>query len=279
MLGKLLKHEFRATGRTMLPVLGVLTALVALANLVVRFGDQIISRYRLAAVLFALIVAAAVFGVIAAEVMAIVVMVQRFYKNLLGDEGYLMHTLPVSVHGLIWSKLIVSLVWIFATNLVIFLLGTLSVVNLGDLSVGQIMTGFPSAEEIREAMAKLGINRMDLWLLILEAILIVLCSGLITCLHFYAAMSLGHMFTQNKILMSIVFFVGINFLFSAMGGILGTVSIQFNADRFFMESSTVLDGLRQMRMMMNSMLGYSLVQGLILYIATALGLQKGLNLA
>ena len=54
MLGKLLKHEFRATGRTMLPVLGVLTALVALANLVVRFGDQIISRYRLAAVLFAL---------------------------------------------------------------------------------------------------------------------------------------------------------------------------------------------------------------------------------
>ena len=39
MLGKLLKHEFRATGRTMLPVLGVLTLLVLLANISVRLLD------------------------------------------------------------------------------------------------------------------------------------------------------------------------------------------------------------------------------------------------
>ena len=278
MLGKLLKHEFRATGRTMLPVLGVLAALVLVTNLFVRFGDQLISRYQLAAVLFALIVAAAVFGVIAAEVMAIVVMVQRFYKNLLGDEGYLMHTLPVNVHELVWSKLIVSLVWILATNLVIFLLGLASVVNLADLSVGQIMAGFPSAEDIRQAMAELGITRMDLWLLILEVILMVLCGGLITCLHFYAAMSLGHIFTQNKVLMSVVFFIGINFLFNTLSGILGTVSIQLNAESF-MEFTTALDGLRQMQAVLGSVLGYSLVQGTILYIATTLGLQKGLNLA
>ena len=278
MLGKLLKHEFRATGRTMLPVLGVLAALVLVTNLFVRFGDQLISRYQLAAVLFALIVAAAVIGVIAAEVMAIVVMVQRFYKNLLGDEGYLMHTLPVNVHELVWSKLIVSLVWILATNLVIFLLGLASVVNLADLSVGQIMAGFPSVEEIRRAMAELGITRMDLWLLILEVILMVLCGGLITCLHFYAAMSLGHIFTQNKVLMSVVFFIGINFLFNALSGILGTVSIQLNAESF-MEFTTALDGLRQMQAVLGSVLGYSLVQGTILYIATTLGLQKGLNLA
>ena len=278
MLGKLLKHEFRATGRTMLPVLAVLSAVVLVTNLFVRFGDQLISRYRLAAVLFALIVAAAVIGVIAAEVMAIVVMVQRFYKNLLGDEGYLMHTLPVNVHELVWSKLIVSLVWILATNLVIFLLGLASVVNLADLSVGQIMAGFPSVEEIRRAMAELGITRMDLWLLILEVILMVLCGGLITCLHFYAAMSLGHIFTQNKVLMSVVFFIGINFLFNALSGILGTVSIQLNAESF-MEFTTALDGLRQMQAVLGSVLGYSLVQGTILYIATTLGLQKGLNLA
>ena len=93
MLGKLLKHEFRATGRTMLPVLGVLTALVALANLVVRFGDQIISRYRLAAVLFALIVAAAVFGVIAAEVMAIFRISIRF-SNILNSSEMIRFDIP-----------------------------------------------------------------------------------------------------------------------------------------------------------------------------------------
>ena len=278
MLGKLLKHEFRATGRTMLPVLGVLAALVLVTNLFVRFGDQLISRYQLAAVLFALIVAAAVIGVIAAEVMAIVVMVQRFYKNLLGDEGYLMHTLPVNVHELVWSKLIVSLVWILATNLVIFLLGLASVVNLADLSVGQIMAGFPSVEEIRRAMEEFGIRMSDLWVLGGEMLLIILCGSLITCLHFYAAMSLGHMFTQNKVLMSVVFFIGINFLFNTLSGILGTVSIQLNAESF-MEFTTALDGLRQMQAVLGSALGYSLLQGLILYIATTMSLQKGLNLA
>ena len=40
MLGKLLKYEFRATGRSMLPVLGVLTLLVLLANISVRLLDR-----------------------------------------------------------------------------------------------------------------------------------------------------------------------------------------------------------------------------------------------
>ena len=40
MLGKLLKYEFRATGRSMLPALGVLTLLVLLANFSVRMLDR-----------------------------------------------------------------------------------------------------------------------------------------------------------------------------------------------------------------------------------------------
>ena len=72
--------------------------------------------------------------------------------------------------------------------------------------------------------------------------------------------------------------IGINFLFNTLSGILGTVSIQLNAESF-MEFTTALDGLRQMQAVLGSVLGYSLVQGTILYIATTLGLQKGLNLA
>ena len=48
-------------------------------------------------------------------------MLQRFYKNLLGDEGYIMFTLPASVHQHVWSKLIVSAVWFIATGVVVFL--------------------------------------------------------------------------------------------------------------------------------------------------------------
>lgn len=38
-------------------------------------------------------------------------MVVRFRNNLMTDEGYLMFTLPVSVHQLLWSKLLVSMLW------------------------------------------------------------------------------------------------------------------------------------------------------------------------
>lgn len=280
MLGKLLKHEFRATGRTMLPVLAVMTALVLLANLSVRFGDALISRYQLAAVLFGLIVAAAIIAVIVAEVMTLVVMVLRFYRNLLGNEGYLMHTLPVSVHGLVWSKLIASLVWILVTNLVVFLLGGLSAMNLAHLSIGQLLEGFPSWDEVSRALAKMGVNGGELWLLALEMLLSILVAGLVSCLHFYAAMSLGHMFARDKVVLSVVFFLGFSFLFSTLGGIVGSTGIRY-ADVFFPHPGPedVTELLRLMRGVFSAALGWSLIQGAILYVATALGLRKGLNLA
>ena len=57
----------------------------------------------------------------AAFVMCIIVTIQRFYKNLLGSEGYLMFTLPVSTTANILSKAITAFIWIIATSLVTLL--------------------------------------------------------------------------------------------------------------------------------------------------------------
>ena len=48
-------------------------------------------------------------------------MLQRFYQNLLGTRGYIMFTLPASVHQQVWSKLIVSAVWFIATGVAVIL--------------------------------------------------------------------------------------------------------------------------------------------------------------
>ena len=56
--------------------------------------------------------------IVAVGIAAFVLMINRFYKNLLQDEGYVMMTLPVCVHQQIWSKLIVSTVWFAATVVV-----------------------------------------------------------------------------------------------------------------------------------------------------------------
>ena len=95
MLGKLLKHEFRATGRIMLPLMGALLALALMANLSIRGMTSSLSDIPALRILFILILIFFGMGIVAVGVMALVVMVSRFYRNLLKSEGYLMFTLPV----------------------------------------------------------------------------------------------------------------------------------------------------------------------------------------
>lgn len=283
MLGKLLKHEFTATGRIMLPVLGALTAAVLLANMVLRFGDALAERFHLILALFVLVTALAVIAVIAAEIMSIIIMVHRFYKNLLGQEGYLMHTLPVNVHQLVWSKLIVSAVWILVTNVVIILLGLLSLTVIGRLNLGEIFRAFPSWRQIVAALGYYGVSEGSVMAIVVESVLLIFLSIFSTCLHFYAAMALGHMFSNNKVLMSVVFFIGINVVFSILSSVL-MVGLQFGlpGSPFSMamnQSGTPQELLNYMNTVYGSALILQLAQVVLMYVATVLGLKKKLNLA
>ena len=127
MLGKLLKQEFRATGRIMLPVFGALLILGVLANFSFRLLDSNLSDNRILRFFAVMVLSLFALGMFAAMFVTLWLMISRFYRNLLKDEGYLMHTLPVSVHGLVWSKLIASLVWFILTGLVIALILSLTV--------------------------------------------------------------------------------------------------------------------------------------------------------
>ena len=276
MLNKLLKHEFRATGRTMLPIYGAVVVLAILANFSIRMLDRSVNT--LLTIFFGLIVAAFVIGIIAAAIMTLVLMIKRFYTNYLKDEGYLMHTLPVSVHELVWSKMIVSVVWFAATFVVIGLVVLLTVLIQTGTSLAQFFAGFPSWAELKAMMAEVGIRSGDLWTIGLEALLAVIVSGLFTCLHFYAAMSLGHMFSKDKILLSIVFFVAISFVLSMATTGYGSVRfIRFEANPADLEN--VREALRFAKSILGEMLLVELVQSAVLYAATVLGLKRGLNLA
>ena len=103
MLTKLLKYEFKATART---YGGIYLALLAAAGLIgfsLR-GDRVAAQshvFEIGVTIYSLLVMALV-------IVTIVTVIQRFTKNLLGREGYLMHTLPVTEAQLVGSKLISS---------------------------------------------------------------------------------------------------------------------------------------------------------------------------
>lgn len=276
MLSKLLKHEFRATGRVMLPVLGVLLFISVLFNLSVRFysaGSSVLLN-----LLFALVVFAFVAGIIAAEIIALVLMITRFYRNLLGEEGYLMHTLPANVHELVWSKIIVSFVWFFVTNLLIILIGVGTALFLSGSNLAEIFADFPGWDEIRAALQEVGLAPRHFIGLGLEYLLLILIGGVAACLHFYAAMALGHTVANHKGLFSVLFFIGISMAFSILSTMVGASSVDA-LEKLFSNMETAVQTVRSVQKLFAAVAGWELLQAALLYVATVLGLKKWLNLA
>ena len=276
MLSKLLKQEFRATGRIMLPVLGALLVLSVLGNFSIRMMDQNVTNNAVLRFLFVFLTIVFVLAMFAAMMMTLLLMITRFYRNLLKDEGYLMHTLPVSVHGLVWSKLIVSLVWFVVTGLVVTAILFLTGLIQSGTNLGELMLEFPSWAEIREAMAEAGFRGSDITVFLLELLALVLVGFFASCLHFYAAMAMGHMFNKDKILLSIVFFVAISFALSLMTSLLG---FRMSGLELYVEEFDAGQVLGFMNRLLRFSLAVELIQGALLYFATTLSLRRGLNLA
>ena len=114
MLIKLLKYEFRAAFRELIPLY---IALLGIAVLLRPFY-----LYNLSGSLTGITALVYAALIVAVMVMSCLTIIQRFSKTMLGAEGYLMHTLPVSATVHIFSKLITAMVIVGAG----FLVGTVS---------------------------------------------------------------------------------------------------------------------------------------------------------
>ena len=210
MLGKLIKHEFRATGRLMAPLFG---ALVLLA-LVVRANDLVFQHVESYSaflnILNTLLIIAYVLALFGVMVFSTVLMIKRFHQNFLTDEGYLMFTLPTSVHSLLWSKLITAALFFIFT----FLAEALSVAIVvwrGGLA-REMFTGF--ADLFRAMDSYYMANGLAF---ALEMLALLFVSLLVTCLLFYAPMSIGYSFANHKGLLSVVFYFVIQAVLQIFG--------------------------------------------------------------
>ena len=210
MLGKLIKHEFRATGRLMAPLFG---ALVLLA-LVVRANDLVFQHVESYSaflnILNTLLIIAYVLALFGVMVFSTVLMIKRFHQNFLTDEGYLMFTLPTSVHSLLWSKLITAALFFIFT----FLAEALSVAIVvwrGGLA-REMFTGF--ADLFRAMDSYYMANGLAF---ALEMLALLFVSLLVTCLLFYAPMSIVYSFANHKGLLSVVFYFVIQAVLQIFG--------------------------------------------------------------
>lgn len=220
MLSKLMKHELRATGRIMLPLFLLVIVSSALANISTRFFME--SDHDFLNLLGILLLTVFVLAIMAMCVMAFVLMIQRFYKSLLQDEGYVMMTLPVSVHQHVWSKLLTSLLWYIGAAAV----SALAIVILVfDIDFVKQITRFFG--DLVEMLPKLDMDALHIVVFAFEMLLFLLVGAAASCLLFYAALSIGHSFPNHKLLLSVAFYFGIQFgmqfVFGALTLLLSTL--------------------------------------------------------
>ena len=122
MLRKMMKYEFSATARIFLPVYAALLAMSAITMLL--YSGRVSAAPRIIA---ALVITALFTAVI---VITVVMTLSRFWTNLLGREGYLMHVLPVRSWRLVLAKLLTMSVWTVASVMVVVYLLSLPVSGL-----------------------------------------------------------------------------------------------------------------------------------------------------
>lgn len=209
MLKKLMKHEFRATRRFFLPayvifaVLLVVERLSLLAMPAVEKSDGILGA--MVGVTMTLITAITVIGLIVLMAAPVIYNIIRFYRNMLGDEGYLTFTLPVSTGQLIGSKLLTAVVWEILTGIVVILCGG---AFLATLDVQSTREFFEMAGKVwNEVWCAVGGWTIVLVVVILFAMFSQLFVQMLTL---YTSMSIGQCAGKHRLLASAGCYVGIN---------------------------------------------------------------------
>ena len=196
MLGKLLKYDFRSMGKQFAFIWPAALVMALLNRFTIGSLDSSdVTRELFSGV--AMLVYVAI--LIALFVIALIFIIQRFYLGLLGDEGYLMFTLPVRPWQLIASKAICALV----ASTVSIIVALCSILLLVPGAMSELLGIFP------EFFAALGREGGQGALLLTELLLAALVGGLAGFLQMYLAMAVGHLFGKNRIALSVVAYIAI----------------------------------------------------------------------
>ncbi|MCR5688047.1 MAG: hypothetical protein K6G58_08505 [Lachnospiraceae bacterium] len=202
MLGKLFKHDMIATWKVAvsidlaLIVLGILTGFVlhALPHVEESFGMGL---------MFVSFIGLFYIGVIAANIVTIIYMVMRYYRNLYTAEGYLTFTLPVKTDMIIHSKVLTGALWMFLSYLCTF-------ISLGFAGLGFLSSIDVPKEEIldavREVFSFLGV--IDPGFMALFA-MIALVTPFAAVLCMYFCVSIGQLWQGHKVLGTVLCVIGL----------------------------------------------------------------------
>lgn len=205
MFGKLLKYEFKSIGKWYFALNAAVIAIAAILSFTIKqftqqadnagvFGTAIDKMLPLT---LSLTFGALITGSLLSTLLIII---NRFSKNIFGREGYLTLTLPVTSHQIILSKLVASFICsLFNLIILIFGIAILIVPMVDFKDVVETLSKVIKAEYILDNA------------FILSYLLV---SSLASILLLYFAISIGQLFSNRRGLMAFIAYFALMILFS-----------------------------------------------------------------
>ena len=214
MLLKLLKYDFRAMWKSFSLIWGAALALSLVHGVV--YSLRPMPFYSSGVTVMSIVSAVLSITLTAMFVIVLVFIIRRFEKGLLGDEGYLMHTLPVRPWQLVLSKLICALAVIIISVAVSFLVLILMIpVDWYEILYLPYLWDF----------LRWTLSHPDLLAYLAELCLVVLSCLVLGISILYLSMAIGHLFHRRRTLMGVAAFIGLYILINIYSAWVADIAI------------------------------------------------------
>ncbi|HJC57526.1 MAG TPA: hypothetical protein H9700_09195 [Candidatus Eisenbergiella intestinipullorum] len=276
MLSRLIRHEWKETWR--IPVISfiVIIFLTLVCFICFRQMEPPVDEDSINAGAFVIMMLYCLLISSISMVVTIYIAI-RFYKNLYTDEGYLMHTLPVTPRQLILSKLLVAALWVFVLSiLALWAICCILLFGLPAMTPVDMSVVMPVLMEIFPQIFGMGPVAFLLFYTVLS-----LVSAFSSVLIAYAAVSLGQLFSRHKIMASILCYIGFTMLVQTATTALMTPSLTrlVLSQDMVNETSQIPSyfGAYMREILLISMAG-SVICAVISYILTEYIMRRQLNL-
>ncbi len=208
MLGKLLKHEYKATYKMFLSVY-IFVAIVGVISLMFNELNEKSPMNTVFSVCSITMKGVLIIAIVVMLIGTVLMYILRYRSNILKDEGYLMNTLPVKARDLVLSKLISVIVWLLVTAFVSYCAYSISKLDF-----------FWAESMLKSFFEGMGAKILIPFIAYLFVDIILIMSQLFTSL------SVGYTFSDNKDVMSLAAYAG-TYVIVQLSNIIGLIITSF----------------------------------------------------
>lgn len=197
MLGKLIKNEFKQTAQSLVAVYsaaGIAIAIMLLSYVTKVTWIGVTGSFALVVIGFAAIA------------MTFIMVINNFARSLYGSQGYLSFTLPVKCSNLLFSKFIVSFIWIIVGYIVSFCTILIVVLYTRSKSEGMLDTVFQMVEQLQVIGDLPTVKLVVEYMVIMGAGSIITVIAFISFIYFAITVANTRSFQHKPLIFGIVFF-------------------------------------------------------------------------